>query len=529
MSGPVPALAGRAADCAERLLAADAVLVVSHIDADGLTSAAVASAALARADVPHEVAFSKQLDDSEVAAVAATDYDTVCFTDFGSGQLDVIAAHEAAGAFTPVVVDHHQPADATTTYHLNPLLEGVDGAAELSGAGAAYVLARALAAASDERRAATDGGTAGTGAEGDPGPAVDAPDEGDAADDGEGPAVPTVSGAGSVCPGTAPDPANRDLAALAVVGAVGDMQDGRDGLTGANEAIVAEAEAAGVIEAGRDLTLYGKQTRPLPKLLEYASDVRIPGVTNDEAGAIEFLSELDLPLKRDGEWRRWVDLTGGERRTVASALLRRAVASGVPVDRAESLVGTSYTLPGEEEGTELRDVSEFSTLLNATARYERADVGLAVCLGARGEPLDRARQLLRTHRRNLSEGLQWVTTEGVSREGYDHLQWFDAGTEIRETIVGIVAGMAFGGDGVDRDRPIIAFAAADEGELKVSARGTAALVRRGLDLSQVMGEASRAVGGDGGGHDVAAGATIPADRRDEFLAAADAAVGDQLG
>jgi RecJ-like exonuclease len=541
MSGPVPALTGRAADCAERLLAADAVLVVSHIDADGLTSAAIASAALARADVPHEVAFSKQLDESEVATVAATDYDTVCFTDFGSGQLDVIGAYEAAGAFTPVVVDHHQPADATTTYHLNPLLEGVDGASELSGAGAAYVLARALADATDEGRAATDGGAAGTGtgAEADPDAQTDPdPDPDTDADvaagtassnDEGGRATAAAPGAGPVCPGTAADPANRDLAALAVVGAVGDMQDGRDGLTGANEAVVAEAEAAGVLEAGRDLTLYGKQTRPLPKLLEYASDVRIPGVTNDEAGAIEFLSELDLPLKRDGEWRRWVDLTGPERRTVASALLRRAVASGVPVDRAESLVGTSYTLPGEEVGTELRDVSEFSTLLNATARYERADVGLAVCLGARGEPLDRARQLLRTHRRNLSEGLQWVTTEGVSREGYDHLQWFDAGTEIRETIVGIVAGMAFGGDGVDRDRPIVAFAAADEGELKVSARGTAALVRRGLDLSAVMGDASRAVGGDGGGHDVAAGATIPADRRDEFLAAADAAVGEQLG
>jgi RecJ-like exonuclease len=513
MSGPVPALEDRATACAERLLAADEVLVVSHIDADGLTSAAVTTAALERAGVAHEVAFSNQLDDTEIAQVAATDYDTVCFTDFGSGQLDAIVAHEAAGAFTPVVVDHHQPADAETTYHLNPLLEGIDGAGELSGAGAAYVLARALAGVADvpptqeteARPAATDGGTttADSGAEAGIDPA-------------------------RVCPGSAVDSANRDLAALAVVGAVGDMQDGRDGLTGANEAIVDEGVAAGVLDAGRDLTLYGKQTRPLPKLLEYASDVRIPGITNDEAGAVEFLADLDVSLKRDGDWRRWVDLSAAERQTVASALLRRAVASGVPADRVESLVGTSYTLTGEEPGTELRDVSEFSTLLNATARYDRADVGLAVCLGDRDAALERARTLLRNHRRNLSEGLQWVKTEGVTREGCDHLQWFDAGTRIRETIVGIVAGMAFGGDGVARDRPIVAFAAADEGELKVSARGTATLVRRGLDLSVVMREASRTVGGDGGGHDVAAGATIPDDERDAFLATADALVGDQL-
>jgi RecJ-like exonuclease len=43
-----------------------------------------------------------------------------------------------------------------------------------------------------------------------------------------------------------------------------------------------------------------------------------------------------------------------------------------------------------------------------------------------------------------------------------------------------------------------------------------------------MREASRSVDGDGGGHDVAAGATIPAAERDAFLAAADALVGDQL-
>jgi len=193
-----------------------------------------------------------------------------------------------------------------------------------------------------------------------------------------------------------------------------------------------------------------------------------------------------------------------------SALVQREVKSSVPASRVDDLVGTSYQLTREEPGTELRDVSEFSTLLNATARYERADVGLAVCLGDREAALDRARQLLRNHRRNLSEGLEWVKTEGVTVE--DNLQWFDAGTRIRETIVGIVAGMAVGAPGVRRDLPIIAFAEKSDTEIKVSARGSHQLIRKGLDLSVVMREASRAVDGDGGGHDVAAGATIPAGR-----------------
>jgi RecJ-like exonuclease len=469
---PVPALADRAERCADRLREADRVLLASHIDADGLTSAGVAATALRRAGIPFETVFKKQLDDREVASIAAREYDTVLFTDFGSGQLDAIAEYERRGAFTPVVADHHQPADAETEFHLNPLLEGIDGASELSGAGAAYLLARALE------------------------------------DDGNG-------------------RDNRDLAALAVVGAVGDMQASGGELHGANAALVADGVDAGVLEESTDLAVYGKQTRPLPKLLEYATDVFIPGISNSQRGSIEFLSELDVDCRDGEDWKRWVDLSDAERQRLASALLQRAVERGVPSGKIDRLVGTTYTLLAEPEGTELRDASEFSTLLNATARYERADVGLAVCLGNRGSGLDRARELLRNHRRNLSEGLQYVKREGVTRE--EHLQWFDAGEEIRETIVGIVAGMAYGSDGVDRSVPIIAFARKNDEETKVSARGTGTLVRKGLDLSAVMGEASAAVGGKGGGHDVAAGATVPAGSEAEFVAEADRIVGEQLG
>ncbi len=477
MDAPIPDLAERADACAQHLRSADSVVLASHIDADGLTSAAIAATALERAEIPFRTVFSKQLDAEEIAGIAELEPETVLFTDFGSGQLDIIAEHEAAGDFTPVIADHHRPAGADsadaeapeTEFHLNPLLFGINGASELSGAGASYALARALE-----------------------------PEGGD----------------------------NRDLAALAVVGAVGDMQASGGELHGANERIVEEGVDAGALETATDLALYGKQTRPLPKLLEYSSDVNIPGISNDESGALSFLDDLDLDLKSDGEWRRWVDLDDDERQTVASALVQRAVSRGVPASKIDGLVATTYALADEQVGTELRDASEFSTLLNATARYERADVGLAVCLGDRGPALERARQLLRDHRRNLSEGIQWVEEEGVNRE--DNLQWFHAEDRIRETIVGIVAGMAVGADGVDRGLPIVAFAEKNDEEVKVSSRGTHSLVRTGLDLSAVMGEASRAVGGDGGGHDIAAGATVPAGKEEAFIEAADEVVGRQL-
>jgi len=470
LDAPVPELATRAAAGAQRLTEADAVLVVSHIDADGLTSAAIATEALRRAGSSVRTTFADQLDADEVAAAAATAPDVVWFTDFGSGQLPYILEHADAGAFDPVVADHHQPADIDVDpeWHVNPMLEGLNGAAELSGAGTVYAIARAL------------GGQA-----------------------------------------------NRDLAALAVVGAVGDMQASTGELVGANDMILEEAVEAGVIETGRDLSLYGKQTRPLPKLLEYGSEVEIPGISNSEDGTLRFLDGLGFELQTDGEWRTWADLNRGERTTVVSGLVQRAVERGVPARKIDGLVGRTYELSQEVSGTELRDASEFSTLLNATARYERPDVGLAVCLGDRDAALTRARRLLANHRRHLSEGLELVRDLGITKE--QNLQWFHARDRIRETIVGIVAGMALGTDTADSNRPIIAFAEADAADIKVSARGSGPLVGRGLDLSAVMTKAAGAVGGEGGGHDIAAGATIPAGQEEEFLESAGQLVGQQLG
>jgi RecJ-like exonuclease len=50
-----------------------------------------------------------------------------------------------------------------------------------------------------------------------------------------------------------------------------------------------------------------------------------------------------------------------------------------------------------------------------------------------------------------------------------------------------------------------------------------------LDVSAVVGEGDGEVGGDGGGHDIAAGATIPDDEKETFLDHANSIVSEQLG
>mgnify|MGYP006234222645 FL=1 len=77
--------------------------------------------------------------------------------------------------------------------------------------------------------------------------------------------------------------------------------------------------------------------------------------------------------------------------------------------------------------------------------------------------------------------------------------------------------MVLGLEGTDPNKPIFAFAETEDGDLKVSGRGTTALVENGLNLAEIMSLSAQHVGGEGGGHNIAAGATIPLNTEKMFL------------
>jgi len=448
----------RAGQCADHIRKHSSALVVSHIDADGLTSAAIMAKALERAGIEYSTSFVKQLDAQTLTDIADRNPELVIFTDLGSGMLDTISSLK----INAVVSDHHQP-QGEYGFHINPHLFGINGSTDISGSGVTYLLSRAIGN-------------------------------------------------------------NGDLAALAIVGAVGDLQHVKNGqLVGVNRTILEDGVKNGVVRYEKDLMLFGKQTRPIFKLLQYSSDPYIPGITGSEDASIEFLKKIGI--RQHGEkWRRWIDLEPEEKQAVVSALMQFCLSSGMPPFKIQRLVGEVYTLLNEREGTEVRDASEYSTLLNATARYDHADTGFAVCMGDRDKSYSEAITLLNEHRKNLVEGLNLVKEQGIIEMG--HLQYFDSGNKIRETIVGIIAGMSTSFV-KNRNLPVIAFADS-EGGVKVSSRGNYDLVRKGLNLGLAISAAAAQVGGTGGGHDVAAGAFIPWQAKDEFLRILDARIGEQL-
>lgn len=451
---------------AEELRNHSRVKVCSHIDADGIAAAGIASSALEGIGIENSVVFVKNLDEDVIRKLRDENEELVWFTDLGSGSLELIQGLNC------VISDHHVPSEDPCVskkgqaLEVNPHHFGKDGALDISGAGVTYLVATAL-----ERT-------------------------------------------------------NVDLAYLAVLGAVGDMQDQSYlRLTGTNRVIMEEGRNAGVLDWEMDARFFGRETRSLPRLLQYSNDPLLPGLTGNWKACNDFLLGMGIPLRRPGGYRRWIDLSSHERARIVSELVKLIVGSGLGSALASRLVGEVYLFPNEREGTELHEAKEFATLLNACGRYEKARIGFALCKGDRGEAFDSAVMLLKGHRAALVDSLRIAFEVGVSR--MEHIQFFHGGGRILDSVIGITAGMLLSSGEIDSGMPLFAFAYAEDG-VKVSARGTREMVAKGLDLSIVIKEACEVVGGVGGGHNIAAGATIPFGSEEEFLEIADSLVGGQI-
>jgi single-stranded-DNA-specific exonuclease len=425
--------------------------IVSHIDADGLTAGSIAYKTLERLGKDFSIEFVKQLDEDVIKKIKDKNHELVWFTDLGSS----ISANYPD--INMIITDHHEcPENSNKSFHLNPHLFDLNGGFEISGAGTTYLVSKAI------------------------------------------------------------NKENMGLSALAIVGACGDIQDRRYGkLMGLNRDILTDGKKLEVIYSKIDIRYFGRETRPVYKLLQYASNPVIPGVTGRESSCITFLQELGIKLKDGDSWRRWIDLTKDERSLIISNIAQTLLVKGFGYKITKKIIGEVYILNKEEEGTEVHDAKEFATLLNSTARYDKYDVGLKVCLGDRDKYFKKAKNLLEGHRANLVEGLQFAREEGIVKREY--LQFFHAGNGIRDTIVGIVTNMLINSEDVDSNIPLIGFAFNEDGQVKVSARGTEELVEKGLNLSTAMKKAAASLDGVGGGHNIAAGATIPKGKEEEFL------------
>jgi len=444
--------------------------VFSHLDADGISAAGVIGKALVRLNARFRIRITQWVDEKIINEIVADKPDLVILTDFGSGYLDLL--NQKIPQTKIAILDHHQISSSNQNpnfVQVNPHLFGIDGATEISGSGVAYFAARAI------------------------------------------------------------DSRNTDLSPIALVGALGDMQDRYEQrkLGGLNTLIVDDAVNAKLLIVEKDLTFFGRETRPIHRTLSSTTNPFIPGISGEEDKAFAFLSNLNIKLKDGDKWRALRDLSEEEKKRLSSALAEYLLSKGLHYS-VTSLIGYIYVLANEEAGTSLRDAREFAVVLNSTGRMDRPSLGIAICMGDRKTALDEANKILEDYRKSINKYLNWVSEKPERLRELDYIYVVNGEDFISEKIIGTISSILISSL-PNVEKPLIAYAnVPGEGVAKFSARTTEPAVHKGVNLGEVMRIAGEQSNGKGGGHNIAAGAQSPIDKIEIFVKVANEQVGKQL-
>ena len=302
------------------------------------------------------------------------------------------------------------------------------------------------------------------------------------------------------------DPCNWDLSPIAIAGIIGDRQH-MGGMKGVNQQILDYAVEKEFVSVQRGLNLKGPT---VTDAIVDSIDPYFVGLSGRKDNVLAFLDSMKLnPTAPMGA------LDEIYRRKLTSMLSLRLMGQGCRPETVEELVSEIHWITSMS-----MSAMDLADLLNACGRMDHEGVGVALCMGDE-DSLALAGDLRREYNRKILEKLMTIESDGVRQ--LSSIQYFDAEDA---SLAGAQTGLAMQYI-LDQSKPTLALSRV-RGKVKVSSRGTKYLVSKGLDLSAALKKAAEKYGGIGGGHAVAAGATISQGKEEEFIKSVDEIVAMQL-
>ena len=446
------------------------ISIITHLDADGITSGSIMATALARMGAKCSVRTVSDMNPGVVERMKAEAHDFYVVTDLGGGMA---AQFRKALGDQWVVIDHHQiPEEEMLTDDAGQVMNawkfGIDGGTEIPAGGMAYMVSSAL------------------------------------------------------------DRKNQDLSCIAVVSAVGDRQDQGDkkSFLGVNKEILETARSMGLVNVDLDIMLTGRETRPLHEALAFTSFPFIDGLTWNRDNCYTTLKNADIKLKDNGRWRVPAEFSQEEKSAILEAIAKFVVTSSkTSTGVIDDLIGNVYTLAGEDKRSQLRDAREFATLLNACGRIGRSGVGIAICMGDRNAMLTAGEEISGEYRTALRNYISAIFAEKwrVSDDGKVAL--INGDGLVAGDMLGAVSSLLAGSQNL-AGRLVFVRSLAEDGAYKFSSRkGLGSASRANLGL--IMRHCAESAKGTGGGHAAAAGCRIPSTALDDFIMCLRAAINDE--
>jgi single-stranded-DNA-specific exonuclease len=288
---------------------------------------------------------------------------------------------------------------------------------------------------------------------------------------------------------------NTDLAQLAVIGMIGDMLEKNIGKL--NNQIIKDSK----IQVKKGLIMY-PATRPIDKVLEFSSDVFIPGVTGSFTGTSNFLRDLGLN-RTQGKFKSIIELTEEETSKLITAITLQREDKGEPSD----LIGNIYLVKFFDN---LEDARQISAIINACSRSGESGLAISYCLQNRVAK-ERVDKLYTKHKQEIVKALNSV--QELKKIEDKNFILINAQDKIKDTIIGTIASILSNSRNYKKGQAIIAMAY-NEDKIKISARMVGKTER---NVREILNSIVEIIGGEVGGHHAAAGALIERTKEKEFI------------
>lgn len=298
----------------------------------------------------------------------------------------------------------------------------------------------------------------------------------------------------------------KEYCKLALIGATGDRQELSSGFTGVNKYILQNAIENKFLSSKKGLKLDERKS-PLSKSISHSIRPFLIGLSGNEEKSRELIKDLGLDT----------DTTLEDLSTEVENRLQKKILKEIEAETTEkvedALWGDIYTLNGENG---LPTVHEYVTILDACEKLDKIEIGFSALLGDK-ESKKEAKEILNTYKNEMIKAVSWFDSNKKRIKVTDHMRYVYVEDEIEVQMLSEALSIALESGLIEYDRPVLGLVDLEKNRLKVSARAPLEYSESGGNIGDAVREVSKELDGCGGGHDVAAAARIPLERKDEFI------------
>lgn len=292
---------------------------------------------------------------------------------------------------------------------------------------------------------------------------------------------------------------------IGIVGATGDMQLNNE-LVDVNRYIVRKGIENNIIKKERDFIFFVNKMLPVYKAITWNYIPYIPHFSGRDDIGWQLVNKAGIPIrKEDGSYTTVADLSKKEKDRLLELILQYLSSLGLTDIKSSDLVVERYTFSTEED-PQLKSSVDFANLLNSTGRLGKEYLGILIAAGVRGDILDEAKSLHEERRKILAKYLDLADQIVSVKDTIIALLDF-RGREFNPRFGGTISTI-YSKSIEYQDKVVIVLSLDERGLVKISARAPRYLVEEGFNLAEVMRVIAKKFSGRGGGHNVAAGATV---------------------